>query len=122
MINKMDDRDSFGYCVAGFVSGEGSFFVVLLGRPGRRPQAHSGFSIRVRADDAELVRSIWRALGYPGAVHSVPPHRYQYANDSVRRHDATMLIVRSRTELIGQVIPFFDRYSLRGVKRRNYDL
>jgi hypothetical protein len=33
-----------------------------------------------------------------------------------------MLIVRDRSELVSRVIPFFDRYPLRGVKRRNYDL
>ena len=33
-----------------------------------------------------------------------------------------MLIARSNKELTENVIPFFDRYELRGNKRQNYDL
>jgi len=40
----------------------------------------------------------------------------------MRRHDAVMLLVRDLGELTSYVIPFFDRYHLRGQKHRNYEI
>lgn len=114
----------FNNFVAGFVTGEGSFFVTL------QKQAHSlmgrqvvcGFSIKLRADDLELLRTIWRALGYAGNIHHVSANRYRYARDSITRHDSVMLIARKLDELTTLVIPFFDNHPLRGQKRLNYEL
>ncbi len=116
----MNDDDSFGNFISGFVSGEGSFYVSARTQP--RPQVQCGFSIRVRADDRELIESIWRAMDFPGEVYDVPTQRYRYDWDSVKRRDAVMLLARRIGDLANRVVPFFDRYPLRGRKRYNYEL
>jgi hypothetical protein len=81
-----------------------------------------GFSIKVRADDLELLRSIWRALNFADNIHHISSKRYRYKWDSIQRHDAVLLIVRKLDELTNYIIPFFDRYPLRGQKRYNYEI
>ena len=115
----MDQDDSFKEFIAGYVTGEGSFWITLHSRHNNLPQPVCGFSIRVRKDDLDLLRNIWKALGYVGNIHLIPTYRYRYARDSIRRHDSVMLIARNIKELTGNIIPFFDHYELRGNKRRN---
>jgi hypothetical protein len=81
-----------------------------------------GFAIKIRADDSELVRSIWRALRFPGNIYPVSTRRYQYTWDTVRRHDSILLSVKGLGELTRYIIPFFDLYPLHGTKRRNYEI
>jgi hypothetical protein len=104
--------------IAGFVTGEGSFYITIS----KKAQVVCGFSVKVRADDTELIKDIWRVLGFAGNIHHIASSRYQYKWDSVHRHDATLLIVRSLSDLTQHIIPFFDQYPLRGQKRRNYEL
>jgi len=111
-----EDLNNF---IAGFVSGEGCFYVTVSSSS---LKAHCGFSIRVRADDLELIRTIWRALDFAGNIHHISAKRYRYNWDSIQRHDAVMLIVRKLDELTNNIIPFFDKYPLRGQKRRNYEI
>ncbi len=121
----MDDHEAFNHFVAGFVSGEGSFFVST-----RSSSAHKlgiavtcGFSIKVRVDDRELIDLVWRALGFAGSVYEIQAERYRYADDEpIKRNDAVMLMARKRTDLTERVIPFFDTYPLRGRKRESYEL
>jgi hypothetical protein len=112
----IDER--FNHFIAGFVTGEGSFYVTIT----RRSQVTCGFAIKVRADDTELVREVWRALGFAGNIHHISSRRYKYKWDKVHRHDAVLLIVRGLPELTQYIVPFFDQYQLRGQKRRNYEL
>jgi hypothetical protein len=112
--------DSFNNFIAGFVSGEGSFFVTTNTHKYFRIQC--GFSIKVRADDFELLRSIWSTLNFAGNIHHIATKRYKYKWDSVQQHDSVLLIVRKMKDLTDYIIPFFDKYLLRGQKRRNYEL
>ncbi len=121
----MEANEALNHFIAGFVSGEGSFFVSLQRNTAYRTntQVVCGFSIKVRADDRELIDLIWQAFDFVGNVHEISAERYQYAYDAtVHRNDAVMFIVRKRRELLDQIIPFFDTYPLRGRKRENYEL
>src|SRR5574341_1302913 len=117
----MDDL-ALNNFVAGFVSGEGCFYITVSTQPTGRRQAQCAFSLKVRDDDRELIELVWRALKYSGGIHDIRAERYRYAWDSIKRHDAVMLLIRDLSELTSYVIPFFDRYPLRGQKRRNYEL
>jgi hypothetical protein len=121
----MESDDSFKHFIAGFVSGEGSFFVSLQRNNAYRTntQVVCGFSIKVRADDRELIDQIWRAFDFAGNVHEISAERYRYEYDTgLRRNDAVMYIVRKLSDLIEHIIPFFDMYPLHGRKRENYEL
>ena len=118
----MNGNERLNDFIAGFVSGEGCFFVTIQSGHIYTPQVLCGFSLKVRADDLELIRAIWHALDFAGNIHHISAKRYRYNWDSVRRHDSVLLIVRKLDELTNNIIPFFDKYPLRGQKRRNYEI
>ena len=118
----MDERQEFEAFIAGFISGEGSFYITLSKSGDPLPLASCAFAIKLRADDYELLKGIRAVLGYPGNICRISTKRYRYAWDSVQRHDAVMFKVTSIKEHITQIIPFFEQHPLRGMKRRNYDL
>jgi hypothetical protein len=118
----MEEQEEFGAFIAGFVSGEGSFYISFAKQTGLLPQVSCAFSLKLRADDRELLRSIWAALGYPGNMYRISTRRYQYAWDSVQRHDSVLLKVTSINEHMTRIIPFFEHHTLRGMKRQNYEL
>ena len=118
----MDSDDGMNNFIAGFVSGEGSFYVTIGKGSTYHDQVQCGFSVKVRADDRELIKGIWRALEFSGNIYDVPTNRYRYKRDPIRRHDAVMLLIRKLDELTSCVIPFFDRYPLRGRKRHDYEI
>src|SRR5260370_33808485 len=105
----MEDRQEFGAFIAGFVSGEGSFYITFTRQTNLFPLVSCAFSMKLRADDYDLLRSIWAALDYPGNIYHIPTRRYQYAWDSVKRHDSVLLKVTSVDELMTRIIPFFER-------------
>ncbi|HLE29913.1 MAG TPA: LAGLIDADG family homing endonuclease [Anaerolineales bacterium] len=117
----MEANNDLNYFIAGFVAGEGSFFVTTSTTT-TWPQVTCAFSIKIRADDREMLEIIRRALKFSGAIHYLPSRRYQYSWNSIKRHDAVMLIIRDHDELMSYVIPFFDRYLLHSQKRRNYEI
>jgi len=118
----MNDNERLNDFIAGFVSGEGCFFVTIQRGHTYTPQVICGFSLKVRADDLELIRTIWRALDFAGNIHHISAKRYRYNWDSVQRHDSVLLIARKLEELTNNIIPFFDKYPLHGQKRRNYEI
>jgi hypothetical protein len=116
----MDEDDALGHFVAGYVSGEGSFYISAPKTPAGQLQC--GFSLRVRDDDQELVEEVQRALGGAGRIYLTEAKRYQYERDAVKRNNFITLMIRSQHELVNHVIPFFDQYPLRGKKQVNYEL
>ncbi len=122
----MDADEALNHFIAGFVSGEGSFFITAHRTISRRKpslQVVCGFSLKLRDDDRELVEIIREALGLNCAIHEIKSDHYHYTYDEhIKRKDAVMLIVRRLSDLTEHVLPFFDRYSLRGCKRKNYEL
>ncbi len=116
----MTDDEALNYFIAGYVSGEGSFYISAP--KSSAGQLQCGFSLKVRDDDRELVEMVRLALDQAGRIYLIEAKRYQYEWDGVKRQDAVTLMIRRLSELVNTVIPFFDRYPLRGKKRANYDL
>ena len=108
----MDADEALKHFIAGLVSGEGSFFVSLQRNTAykTRTQVVCGFSIKVRADDRELIDLIGQALDLAGNV--------------LESGSGTTVTfsVRKQRDLLERIIPFFDAYPLRGRKRENYEL
>jgi hypothetical protein len=101
----MTDDEALNHFIAGYVSGEGSFYISAPKTPAGQWQC--GFSLKVREDDRELVEAVWLALDRAGRIYSGA---------------AVTLTIRRLNELVNTVIPFFDRYPLRGKKRANFGL
>jgi hypothetical protein len=116
----MIDDEALNNFIAGYVSGEGSFYISAPRTSAGQLQC--GFSLKVRDDDRELVEMVRLALDMAGRIYPIESKRYQYEWDTVKRHDAVTLMIRRLSELVNTVIPFFERYPLRGKKRINYDL
>ena len=116
----MTDDEALNHFIAGYVSGEGSFYISAPKTSAGQLQC--GFSLKVRDDDRELVDTVWLALNRVGRIYPIEAKRYQYDWDTVKRHDAVTLMIRRLSDLVNTVIPFFDHYPLRGKKRVNYDL
>lgn len=116
----MTDDEALNHFIAGYISGEGSFYISAPKTSAGQLQC--GFSLKVRNDDRELVEMVRRALDMAGRIYSIESKRYQYERDTVKRHDAVTLMIRRLSELVNTVIPFFDLYPLRGKKRVNYEL
>lgn len=103
-------EDEIGQFVAGFVSGVGSFFVTARPAYARHKavlHVVCGFSVKVQAEDRELLELLRDALGVSAALHDLP-------------RGQAMLMVRKASDLTEGVIPFFDRYPLRGRQRDSY--
>lgn len=99
---------SFGYYLAGFVDGEGCFFMVPVKRPGGyRP----GFSLSLRADDDEIVHLIHQTLGV-GSVH-------YYKASSGNRVVRFMVQAQKDCEFL---VELFTEFPLRAKKRRDFEV
>ena len=106
----MTDDEAVSHFIAGYVSGGGSFYISAPKTSAGQLQC--GFSLKVRDDDRELVEAVWQALAGVGRLYPL----------AARRGAAVTLMIRRLGELVNTVIPFFDRYPLRGRQRANYDL
>lgn len=104
----MVDRD-FGNWIAGFIDGEGCFFIVKVSkRPGGfRP----AFSLALRADDAAVVHQLHKALSL-GNVH------YYSASNGNR---VVRWSVQSRADCAA-LIDFLEGHQLRAKKKNDFDL
>jgi len=102
-----------GQFVAGFISGEGSFFVSTQRSPAHElgVSVTCGFSLKVRAADRELAELVWQAFDGAGRLYEVRS-----------RGAAIMLMIRKLSDLTERVIPFFEDYPLRGQQRETYTL
>ncbi len=109
-VRMVADNEALNHFVAGLVSGEGSFFIsVQTSRAyAAGHQIVCGFALRVREADHDLVAMAQRALGPVGRVY--------------RRGGAMTLLVRKVGDLTEGVIPFFDRYPLRGQQQVKFAL
>ena len=95
--------EAFGHWIAGFVDGEGCFFMAPVNRPGGyRPS----FALSVRADDDEIVHAVRDALD-AGRVH------YYTASTGSR-------IVRWSVQAqkdCQRLVEFFEQFPLRAKKQ-----
>lgn len=104
----MVDRD-FGNWIAGFIDGEGCFFIVMV--PKRPGGFRPAFSLAVRADDAAVVHQLHEALDL-GTVH------YYTATNGNR---VVRWSVQSRADCAA-LIKFLEDHPLRAKKKNDFDL
>lgn len=107
------DRDLCNY-IAGFVDGEGSFHVAIqrsafvsLGW-----QVIPEFHVSQHESSRNVLELIQRVLG---CGNLKPNHRHN------PKDKTWVLVVRSRKDLLNKVIPFFEKFKLRTVKRANFE-
>jgi hypothetical protein len=100
--------------LSGFVDGEGTFSVGVT----RRPDLEFGFQLvpefRVsqNTERASVLEILQQELCCGRIVE----------NDRRRRNDRAMvLVIRRRSELLGRVIPFFERNPLLSGKRKSFE-
>ena len=109
------DDSGLAYYVAGFVDGEGSFHVAIQRNPSVKTLWQLVPEFHVSQHEASkgvlyLLRSVL------GCGYVKPNHRYN-------SRDATwVFVVRSRSDLVARVIPFFRELRLRTEKRYDFEI
>ena len=99
-----------GY-IAGYVDGEGTFSIALS----RAPTTQFGwqlipeFHVSQNGDRSEVLRLIQMRFGCG------------YIKPNGRKDRAVVLVVRRRADLLGSVIPFFERVPLLSAKRIEFE-
>ena len=106
--NQQERLDSY---IAGYVDGEGSFSVSVQRNRSCRIgfQLIPEFHVSQNGDRAQVLELIRERLGCG----------YIKANSTTDR--ALVLVVRDREELVGRVIPFFERHPLLSSKQADVD-
>lgn len=103
----MSDKD-FSHWIAGFVDGEGCFFMAPVNRPGGyRPS----FSVSVRADDSEIVQKMRDFLDV-GTTHF---YRATSGSRVIRWS------VQAQADC-QKLVQFFERFPLRAKKRNDFEV
>lgn len=103
----MIDKD-FGNWIAGFVDGEGCFFMAPVNRPGGYRPA---FSLSVRADDDQILKLVRDTLDV-GTVH-------YYTASSGSRVVRWMVQAQKDCAALAQ---FFEEFPLRAKKRADWEI
>lgn len=114
--------DSFGHWLAGLVDGEGCFFVAKVGtRKGKTPGVsvmvwpNCRFQIALRADDAEVLKTIRDTLGIGNLYYKRP----QAGRPS---EQASIQYVVHRIDDCLRIVELFTRYPLRAKKRAQFEV
>lgn len=106
------DRDRFGDWLSGFTDGEGCFVLALSHRPGGQPSIYACFSIKLRADDAAIIRHIQSYLQC--GIIAFSPRRTQSSKPQWGMY------VTNWAHLATVIVPHFDRHPLRAKKAGDY--
>jgi len=102
--------------VCGFVDGEGCFTIVISKHKQKKLglDARLHFEIELRDDDEKLLRAIQETIEC-GRIYHLSYERYGW-------HPHVELKVSSIKEIQNKLIPFFKTYSLKGKKRKSFEL
>jgi hypothetical protein len=97
------------YWLAGFVSGEGCFMVILINTSSNRLGfwVQLNFQITQHSRDIELMKSL---IIYLDCGH--------YTTSS--KHNRGNFVVTKLSDITEKIIPFFDKYKIVGVKSQDY--
>ena len=97
------------YWLLGFIEGEGCFFVVLDDNQSSITNFITNllFKLTQHSRDIELLKNISKFLGC-GTIYE--ESKNQIAN----------LICKNLSDIEKKIIPFFEKYLLRGIKRLDY--
>lgn len=117
----MEDMDSFGHWLAGFVDGEGAFVIARVGsRVGKYGNPHgktwpnARFEITLRADDLGVLETIRETLG----IGKIVAHSAASLARPNTKPSARYAVWRIADCLL--VCEWFERYPLRGKKRHQF--
>ena len=100
--------------IIGFVDGEGCFCVSVSKHKTlrRRIEIRPMFEIELRSDDREILERIKDTLKC-GNIYTLKYKRYDW-------QEHVKFKVSNISELVGTLIPFFDKYPLQGKKKEVY--
>jgi len=109
--------DDFGHWFAGFVDGEGHFKATAQGHQSNKRRIHLHLALRIalRADDMRLIDKIHATLQV-GKVYHTP----KYSCGRVGSKPQSVWAVHRYADLMGVIIPLFDKYPLKSKKKRDY--
>jgi hypothetical protein len=105
--NESKKRRINGDYIAGFVDGEGCFFLTYRKDKMKYFYWKAGFSIMLRNDDTEILEYIKKYFNCGNISHTRNLSRYQISDNN---------------ELVEIIIPFFNKFSLIGKKRNDFEL
>src|SRR5262245_40257292 len=107
--NQQERLDAY---IAGFVDGEGSFYVAICRNAGTRAgwQLVPAFHVSQNAERREVLDLIAQRLGC-GRIRE---------NHRASRDTRLVLVVRRREDLLTRVIPFFETQPLLSSKQRDF--
>ncbi len=116
-MTESNNEEIPGDYIAGFVDGEGCFALVFRKDKQRNQNGYireyfywsAVFVIVLRKDDVGILHKIKKALACGTLSGST-------------KYDFVRFSVQNPKDLFEKVIPFFERYKLRGKKRRDFDL
>lgn len=97
------------YWLAGFVSGDGSFFISIS----KSSSTTLGYSVALKfqvtqhSRDVELLKSL---ISYLNCGQCYIPSGYSHAD----------FLVRKTSDVLNKIIPLFNKYPLHGVKAQDY--
>jgi len=101
--------DAFGYWVAGFIDGEGSFIISPNGTP--------IFSISLRNDDEPVLQLIKQKLGI-GSIY-IQTHRKQ-REQGISQSDAVMYVITGSDNR--RIKDLFSKYQLKSQKAKDFEI
>ena len=105
-------RDAFGHWLAGFTDGEGCFYLGLNTGGSGKKYGLAHFTLTLRADEMPILQTIKQRLGC-GNIY------FRRISKGERKSAASYAVVR-QSDLTGIIVPFFERYSLRAKKARDF--
>jgi LAGLIDADG DNA endonuclease family protein len=101
--------------IVGLTDGEGCFYVNIRDRnPRWVPKIQNHFYIKLREDNKELLEEVKESFGC-GAV---------YIQKETRPNHSTCyrFEINSHRDILGVVIPFFEKHPLHGTKRNDFQI
>ena len=106
----------FGHWLAGFTDGEGCFHIAKRVPKNGRQTYGCSFSIKVRADDGDLIRSLPEITGIGSVRRQKASVDERRANNPAIRWD----VVTANDCL--ELVAIFTRYPLRSKKSRDFEI
>jgi hypothetical protein len=105
--------ETLSYYIAGFVDGEGSFHVAVQKSQNVKLgwQIIPEFHVSQNSDRTTTLKTIQKVLG----CGYVKPNHLRRVNDKTN-----VFVVRNHQDLIGKVVPFFEKYKLISSKNGDF--
>lgn len=118
------DKDSFGHWLSGFVDGEGCFGIYCYGKK-KGSEFDFGllsfeFSIQLREDDRDILEEIQRYFNCGTIAEG--SRRKARAEGKVNARDQVKFCCRKVSDIVGIIVPNFNKYPLRAKKKSDFEI